>query len=187
MFYSISGRYPSIKFWKTRNSPSLVVFVFRVFSGDRHIFWKLFGNFQICGKLPTIVRNTDFPTWLSPRFFHRLQPWSDSARTAIESKLNVLNNLRNWSFYPPWFSRRTEAKASTISFWFTPHRLAASFSHFLWQLTSHSVKIDSKWEFPCHSFAFFIHARFHSAMLCRKEKRLSSFWSFCWSEKLKIS
>lgn len=33
----------------------------------------------------------------------------------------------------------TDDRASTISFWLTPHKLAASFSHFLWQLTSQSV------------------------------------------------
>lgn len=33
----------------------------------------------------------------------------------------------------------TDDSASTISFWLTPHKLAASFSHFLWQLTSQSV------------------------------------------------
>lgn len=36
--------------------------------------------------------------------------------------------------------RRTEERASTISFWLTPQRLAVSFSHFLWQFTSHSVE-----------------------------------------------
>lgn len=33
---------------------------------------------------------------------------------------------------------RTEDNASTMSFWLTPHKLGIKFSHFRWQLTSHS-------------------------------------------------
>lgn len=59
----------------------------------------------------------------------------------------MLNRLRRMTRIQlpecePWFSRRTEASASTISFWLTPHRLAASFSHFLWQFTSQSRQED---------------------------------------------
>lgn len=35
---------------------------------------------------------------------------------------------------------RTDDNASTMSFWLTPHKLAVSFSHFLWQFTSQSDK-----------------------------------------------
>jgi len=34
----------------------------------------------------------------------------------------------------------TEVRASTMSFWLTPHRWGISFSHFLWQFTSQSAK-----------------------------------------------
>lgn len=46
----------------------------------------------------------------------------------------------------PILPLRTEDNASTMSFWLTPQRLAVSFSHFLWQFTSHSVVVAGEKE-----------------------------------------
>lgn len=47
--------------------------------------------------------------------------------------------FRVWFVHFVWFLPRfTWLSASTMSFWLTPHKLAVSRSHFLWQFTSHS-------------------------------------------------
>jgi len=47
--------------------------------------------------------------------------------------------FRMWFVHFVWFLPRfTWLSASTMSFWLTPHKLAVSRSHFLWQFTSHS-------------------------------------------------
>lgn len=104
-----------------------------------------------CSLIDKIVKNSSAPhafmaveIFLWQRTFYRF-----IAITLFERKRSNGNRWRffNVEFFassakaiPPWFSRRTVARASTISFWLTPHRFAASFSHFLWQFTSQSVK-----------------------------------------------
>lgn len=69
----------------------------------------------------------------------------------------------SWIGYPIWIlPRRTDDNASTISFWLTPQRLAVSFSHFLWQFTSHSVERKDLLARDFHLLSFFLPREIHS-------------------------
>lgn len=59
-------------------------------------------------------------------------------------KITHKNDKNIWFFVIRPVPLRTDDKASTINFWFTPHKLAVKFWHFLWQLTS-----QSDWYFCC--------------------------------------